>query len=333
MGTCFLYGNGGDGNERNIFVKAYASKNALLEDAPKSNTIGVVTSVNIYAMAIQPSVPGNTEGNVWVKDNATAWQKPVIQTIASKSSPKIYVPVFPSECSQYVSGKWVKKAAYLYQSGEWTQFSEEFKATIKVTYPSGSTCTATNGNTKLTAPNTSGTWTCVVPNTGKWTIKSVKGSQSASKTVSITTEGQSASVKISYTYYIFNGGNNVDYTGGWTGSGSYTGDVLSVSNGSDSGWIQNRNIASAVKIDMAPYSVLHFAVSTYNDSSKFGLSTNTTDGDYSTVQETVSSVKEYAIDISGLTGSYYVKMGSTGKQASGSSWTNIGYAVNKIWLT
>lgn len=218
---------GGGVNERNIFVKAYASKNALLKDTPKPNTIGIVTSVNIYATAIQPSVPGKTEGNVWVKDNATAWQKPVIQTIASKSSPKIYIPVFPSECSQYVSGAWVKKAAYLYQSGEWTQFSEEFKATIKVTYPSGSTCTATNGNTTLKAPNTSGTWTCVVPKTGTWTIESVKGSQSASETVSITTDGQSASVTLTYKYYIVNAGGTANYTGGWTKSGDASGAVNS----------------------------------------------------------------------------------------------------------
>ena len=227
MGTCFLYGNGGDGNERNIFVKAYASKNALLKDTPKPNTIGIVTSVNIYATAIQPSAPGNTEGNVWVKDNATAWTKPVIQTIASKSSPKIYVPVFPSDCRQYVSGSWVKKTAYVYQSGEWTQFSKEFTATIKVTYPSGSTCTATNGSTKFTAPNTSGTWTCVVPNTGEWTIKSAKGSQSASKTVSITTDGQSASVTLTYKYYIVNAGGTANYTGGWTRAGNASGGVTS----------------------------------------------------------------------------------------------------------
>ena len=43
-----------------------------------------------------------------------------------------------------------------------------FSATINVTYPAGSTCTATDGTTTLTAPDTSGTWECVVPNAGKW---------------------------------------------------------------------------------------------------------------------------------------------------------------------
>ena len=142
MGNCFLHGNGGDGNERNIFVKAYASKNALLEDTPKSNTIGVVTSVNIYAMAIQPSVPGKTEGNVWVKDNATAWQNPVIQTIASKSSPKIYVPVFPSGCMQYINGAWKTKIAYFYKGGTWEKFSD----VIAYVYNAGTTSLSWSGS-------------------------------------------------------------------------------------------------------------------------------------------------------------------------------------------
>lgn len=45
-----------------------------------------------------------------------------------------------------------------------------FTATINVTYPAGSTCTATDGVTTLTAPDTSGAWDCVVPNAGVWKI-------------------------------------------------------------------------------------------------------------------------------------------------------------------
>lgn len=45
-----------------------------------------------------------------------------------------------------------------------------FSATINITYPAGLTCTATDGSTTLTAPDTSGTWACVVPNAGTWTV-------------------------------------------------------------------------------------------------------------------------------------------------------------------
>lgn len=73
-----------------------------------------------------------------------------------------------------------------------------FQATINVTYPAGSTCTASNGDTTLRAPDTSGKWTCIVPNAGSWTISSTLGGQSDRKTVSISSDGQTASVELTY---------------------------------------------------------------------------------------------------------------------------------------
>lgn len=92
-----------------------------------------------------------------------------------------------------------------------------FSATINVTYPAGSICTATDGVTSLTAPDTSGTWACIVPNTGKWTISCTDGTDSASGSVSITADGQSKSVTLKYTPYLYNAGDAcTDLTGGWT---------------------------------------------------------------------------------------------------------------------
>lgn len=73
-----------------------------------------------------------------------------------------------------------------------------FAATIAVTYPSGSTCTCSNGTTTLTAPNTTGSYTFTVPSAGTWTVKSTNGTDTAQQAVSITTNGQSASVTLSY---------------------------------------------------------------------------------------------------------------------------------------
>ena len=81
-----------------------------------------------------------------------------------------------------------------------------FAATINVTYPAGSTCTATDGTTTLTAPDTSGTWTCVVGNTGTWTVKSTDGEKEKSETVEITTDGQSETIAISYNVFLFKEG-------------------------------------------------------------------------------------------------------------------------------
>lgn len=92
-----------------------------------------------------------------------------------------------------------------------------FSATINVTYPAESTCTATDGSTTLNAPDTTGTWACIVPNAGTWTVSCTDGTQTASKTVSITAEGQAATVKLAYNLRLFDNGDEcTDVTGGWT---------------------------------------------------------------------------------------------------------------------
>ena len=73
-----------------------------------------------------------------------------------------------------------------------------FTATIAVTWPSGSTCTAKCGSTTLTAPNTSGSYTFTVHAAGSWVVSCSGGGNSASATVSITASGQSKSVALTY---------------------------------------------------------------------------------------------------------------------------------------
>ena len=73
-----------------------------------------------------------------------------------------------------------------------------FTATIAVTWPSGSTCTAKCGSTTLTAPNTSGSYTFTVHTAGSWVVSCSGGGNSATATVSITASGQSKSVALTY---------------------------------------------------------------------------------------------------------------------------------------
>lgn len=110
-----------------------------------------------------------------------------------------------------------------------------FAATINITYPSGSTCTATDGTTTLTAPDTSGTWTCIVPNAGTWTVSSTDGDKSKSADVVITTDGQTENITLQYITHLFNNGDTCDaITGGWgigatsTGSASISGQQISI---------------------------------------------------------------------------------------------------------
>lgn len=92
-----------------------------------------------------------------------------------------------------------------------------FSATINVTYPAGSTCTCTDGVTTLTAPDTSGTWACIVPNAGTWTVTSTSGTETDSKAATITTDGQSVSVALSYFLWLYKDGDTCDaVSGGWS---------------------------------------------------------------------------------------------------------------------
>ena len=72
-----------------------------------------------------------------------------------------------------------------------------FAATIHVTYPAGSTCTATDGVTTIHAPDTSGTWDCVVENAGTWTVSLDSG---LAETIDVTTSGETYTIDRWYLY-------------------------------------------------------------------------------------------------------------------------------------
>lgn len=92
-----------------------------------------------------------------------------------------------------------------------------FAATISITYPSGSTCTCSDGTTTLSAPDTSGTWTCIVPNAGTWTVAATDGVENTSESVSITTDGQIVAIELSYLLWLYKSGNTYNaVTGGWS---------------------------------------------------------------------------------------------------------------------
>ena len=123
---------GGGGNERAVWIQAYPTEAALLADVPRSQTIGVVTGTAITRCCIQPTVPGSTEGWIWIKDNSPTWVSNHLQVINGTGNPPTNVPVFPSGCMQYINGAWKPKTAYFYKGGEWVKFSEEITYVYKV---------------------------------------------------------------------------------------------------------------------------------------------------------------------------------------------------------
>lgn len=71
-------------------------------------------------------------------------------------------------------------------------------AVISATYPAGSTITCTDGSKSLKPQGSEGQALFLVPYAGNWTVTATNGTDRISQTVKITTEGQSASVGLSY---------------------------------------------------------------------------------------------------------------------------------------
>lgn len=190
-----------------------------------------------------------------------------------------------------------------------------FSATINITYPAGSTCTCTNGSTTLTAPNTGGTWACIVPNAGTWTVNSTNGDKSKSADVVITADGQSESVTLQYVTYLFKDGETYDsLTGGWQGTVNTEKQALQLTANAGktaSVWTQN-------KVDLTDYS----SVSVKTDSNVFiGLSIiiasaiGSTSGQVATANIS-GSESELSLDISAITGEYFVWLSAYSEKGS-----------------
>lgn len=79
-------------------------------------------------------------------------------------------------------------------------------AAIGVTYPEGSTCTCTNGTKTLKAKNTNGQWVFAIPEKGEWTVSCTDGTDTDSQSVSITAEGQSVKLELSYALFLYKSG-------------------------------------------------------------------------------------------------------------------------------
>lgn len=102
--------------------------------------------------------------------------------------------------------------------------SAKVYAVIGVTYPTGSTCTCTDGVKTLTAKDTTGKAMFIIPSAGTWTVTAVSGSKSKSKAVSITAEGQVETVTLMFETILWEAGSdqNTSLTGGFgTNNASY----------------------------------------------------------------------------------------------------------------
>lgn len=189
-------------------------------------------------------------------------------------------------------------------------------AIIGVTYPAGSTCTCTNGSKTFTAKDTSGQWIFYIPSVGTWTVKAVSGSKTASQAVSITAEGQVETVELAYDYVIFSNetGLNSVYSDGGGGASVKVGTdssgkkILTFPSGG--GYDQMAYLKPP--IDLTKYTTIKISGYVVGSNNRyFGVWSKTPyDVNPSVVAKVVMSggttPSSYTIDISKLSGSYYL---------------------------
>ncbi len=187
-------------------------------------------------------------------------------------------------------------------------------AVIGVTYPAGSTCTCTNGVRTLTARDTSGKAMFVIPSAGTWTVKAVKGSQSTSKAVKITTEGQVATVELAHDYVIFS--NETGLNSAFSdGGGGATVNVATTSSGEKvlifpHGGGENRMAYIKPAVDLTNYKTLKISGAA-GANRWFGVWNQVPNSNHSGVVAQVTMGLSdtpvlYTIDVSNLSGSYYL---------------------------
>ena len=177
-----------------------------------------------FSVTVSASAPtqGVSPGTIWVKsdtactyiqmiDDATKWSSPpdgaVAIICAAANTSNAWMTAIKSHpmyvrtlgCYQRIAGAWASMDAYMWSNaGSWAQFSYAFYATISVTWPAGSTCAISCGDTRLVAPDTSGSYTFVVSNAGTWAVSCTDGTNIASGSVSIAASGESKSVTLQY---------------------------------------------------------------------------------------------------------------------------------------
>ena len=198
-----------------------------------------------------------------------------------------------------------------------------FSATINITYPSGSTCTVSNYKKTWTAPSTTGSWTLKVNEVGVYTVKAVSGSDSGTKEVEITAAGQIINTTVQYKQYLFQtGSGSGDITwktlvGGYTSANVST-TSLTMNGGSSIYYSSSVAITTDSSIDLTSYSKLYFDIqSSVLSAAWVGVSKNkyTRGSETSTIARnnataytdiTTTDRTQIAVDISGLSGFYYV---------------------------
>lgn len=271
--------------------KVYTSP--TIPSSGTENDIVIISTTPMENWILSSDIPvgePRNRGDVWIQYSVSGNVFDIMnQHDFMLSITKIY---------QYVGRTWVSVNARRYVGGVWDVVSSAFSATINITYPANSTCVVTNSNGQTVASDTNATssektWTATVGATGTYTVTATAtdgSGKSKRQDVSIESDGQSVSVSLSYELIL-----------------------LSKADGLASDYrISGKAIAPA--IDITNYSTMAIvAKATWKAASSYGVyvgvstSASSTNDFPAEAYVTSTSERTYNIDISELTGSYYVR--------------------------
>lgn len=302
---------------------------------PKDNTVWVQTSTPISSWEMSNvATPGwdtAPAGFVYFTTSTSDWTVPNLVKFVKRNEGNVFLKA--TRCWQNLgtpgATQWTSMNAYIYHNDTWVQFSSVFSATINITYPAGSTCTCSDGTTTLSAPDTSGTWACIVPNAGTWTVSCAKGSDSDSATVVISTDGQTASCTLTYwDGSVYNSGNQYNsITGGWktvVQNEKFTFNSNNITFQMGGAEDNHGAIYTTNKIDITGFNYLKVNVSIIDaKTTKFGICGSIGGSEPSYVAyKSVGSSGTLTLDVSSYSGQYHITFNST--MGSGS--------ISRIWL-
>lgn len=306
MGKAFLYGNGSGSGKIGC---------ELIVNAPANVTVSVLKDGKTYSRI------SDSSGRATFKGLTTGDWTVVISNGTQTATSTITV------------------------TADYSATIDFFKATINVTYPAGSTCTATDGITTLTAPDTSGTWACVVPNTGTWTVNATDGTQSTSSNASITADGQTTSMTLTYNLVLVDAANGVYNSGGtsaWDISHKLSGSTFTLTKNTSGEYVLSLKYKSdtaygnaSIAVDTTGRSTLHMKGTLSNGgahgsyTSSIDLVKTLSDEDSAVTGDLGTGTKaiNLNLDISKISGTYYVVI-----FMASMSGTTATITISELWL-
>lgn len=253
-------------------------------------------------------------------------------TYTAPDTSGIWELIVPNQGTWIVSGiedDWQGTAEAVVNINGESHIIELIKAFITVTYPKGTCTVSLNGNSF--SHSGGGTHTFTVNDKGTWTVKAVYNTITKTSNVSISNSGENKSVSISYDLIAFANGAYKDI--GSMSNMSLSGGALSIKATTSINTVVSTWASSNISVNVTDYKTLQVTATWSNGNQRnatyrrgqFGLTKSNFVGSGNSADYTsgFAAVKTFScaggssvsgtfnIDISSLSGSYYITAGTS----------------------